>query len=151
MSFPLWFAVRLEPSVCPSSTKARATFLAEREMFRSFTETDLGGEAAKDVLSSLEKQILRARCTKMEVLMARALTKESFTAERKKNVVLDQFAGFLRDLQQAWRIPPPARPSEALWRPLVEFAQDAGVRFVAGDEGGTVGGTSAASGKKRTT
>ncbi len=54
-------------------------------------------------LDDMTEQIVIARICKLEVLVARTLTKDTLKKDRKQKLVLEQLGSFVKDLKD-WRI-----------------------------------------------
>jgi hypothetical protein len=70
-------------------------------------------------LKELTEQVIKARVTKLEVLLSRTITKDSLAKPRKDKLMADQRAGYVKDMAD-WKITD-ADFAKRLWKPLAQL------------------------------
>jgi hypothetical protein len=94
--------------------QARASFAAEVDILKPYANPDSIVNADRAVESSWVA-LLRARVTKLECMLTRALTKGSLSGKKLQKVLLTQQSAFVSDTKK-WQ--QAKDPSEVVWAPL---------------------------------
>ena len=94
--------------------EARSTFKSEIEVLKEYSTKDCLAAAEQGVHDSWSP-LLRARTTKLEVMLVRAITKAGLTGKKLQKVLQGQQSSYLNETK-AWHFA--SDPADLVWKPL---------------------------------